>query len=407
MYQEHRADLTYRFTDGQCSGVTLLIYDVSTSDIQNWAEEYTSLLGHSQIHQYSEDGRFIQRWKSGDWVVNLNQNIEQATARLNISYFKPGTMPAQLTQMLHEFPFPDFKANQQCDFRRLSWGMTQEQVEALEYLAPSATGINPSGTIYHIYGYTNCMGKRARLTHNFLLDQYIGGDYLISGSSIEEYKKVRADLENYYGAPALADEAENISYAGWSLPDKFLNLVFYPDHSQYGSLFTLTFVDPKHPEVQDGLFQKGRQLKNFDFTLGEKGFRGIDWGASLEEVLSVEETEPVSTAHEEATDIYAYNLGHIKVSGLYANLTYSFVNDKCFRVDLSFYNTSQSNYEDLTKAIQAQLGPGLETQKGRAQTWTNDTIQLGINYHPEPAEGQPGVTIYLFSNLYYTFAGSR
>lgn len=254
LYQAHRADLTYRLTDGQCSGVTLLIYDVSTSDIQTWAEEYTSLLGHSQIHQYSEDGRFIQRWKSGDWVVNLNQNIGQATARLSISYFKPGTMPAQLTQMLHEFPFPDFKANQQCDFRRLSWGMTQEQVEALEYLAPSATGINPSGTIYHIYGYTNCMGKRARLTHNFLSDQYVRSDYLISGSSIEEYKEIRADLENYYGAPALADEAKNISYAGWSLPDKFLNLVFYPEHSQYGSLFTLTFVDPKHPEVQDGLF---------------------------------------------------------------------------------------------------------------------------------------------------------
>lgn len=287
-------------------------------------------------------------------------------------------------------------------FRFLKWGMTENEVQEIEGHAPSGE-LPGEDTSYKAldYGEIPLLEKPVTLVHKFKEGRYVRGDYLFKNANAKDFTLLKKDIEAIYGMPVKEMSLGNLSFATWRTSDNIMTLRYTPSKNAESFSLGLSFVDPAHPEALDRQTIESNWLAEFpdnDFRFSPNAdFRGINWGASLEEVIRAEGREPMRTYKDDDGDATICEFGFAKWEDKAVLVRYVFTNIGCQRADVYFYNATRRNYDDLKNSLQKTIGkPTLEEYAFKG--WLPEGYAVTLLYSEDADEESPSISMFVLSD---------
>lgn len=235
-------DYVYRFTNGYAVVYQGSLTDRETPDVGAYGviDKTGKLIGSVQWDAISPFSDGMARVKTNGYYGYID---ESGSLAIDAQYesaesFSEGLAAVVLSEAIG-------------DFRKTSWGMTRQEVEALEG-DPYTTGtVEALKNVEYIAYKTTFIGLDALLAYYFSPDGLYGTRYILQEPHnngdlyIEDYKKIQDALTEKYGSPYVDEENwDNTTHKNYYADDKgdALSLGYLAYETTYATLKTCIFL---------------------------------------------------------------------------------------------------------------------------------------------------------------------
>ncbi len=139
-------------------------------------------------------------------------------------------------------PAPEFQTDASFNFRGIRWGMSVNEVKAIEAKKITNDDTNNKTNVYRI-GYKDVenFGDKYWLVYSFLNNQCWGGSYAVNYAEPGAYERMLEALTKSYGPGKVVKDIELEKTLSWQNGDTFIALTFKPETRQ-GRKINLIFV---------------------------------------------------------------------------------------------------------------------------------------------------------------------
>lgn len=178
------------------------------------------------------------------WVIGLNlcMLLMLSSFAFATNATQSNSEPSPFHQGAALTPAPEFQKDPASNFRAVRWGMSVEEVKALEGKKITNYDKNKKTDVYRI-GYKDevIFGDKYWLVYSFLNDKCWGGSYAIDYAEEGAYERLLDKLTQSYGPGKLTKDIELEKVYTWNNGDTFISLTYKPETRQ-GRRINLIFV---------------------------------------------------------------------------------------------------------------------------------------------------------------------
>ena len=258
---------------------------------------------------------------------------------------------------------PELVAGPEYNFRKATWGMSVEEVEASER-KPSAGGgqlssSDPEKTFIIYTGIKFLDIIPCQVGYAFNEGHLFSGQYFFV-TSVDIYQNLIRSCEEHYGPyqKVLRRERDGLVRLVWDLGDTVLCITSYPNFDENGFYqYDLEFYDARQMHADLGV-QISLQGYSPDFQAGPQyDFRKTRWLMTMDEVQKSEDAKITERSPLKKGNLIADYIAYPKreVLGHKATLGYMFQEDK-LTISAYFYDSDKDIFSDLLEKYQEIFG---------------------------------------------------